>query len=172
MKHPIYLIAAADTNLGIGINNTLPWRLPEDLKHFNRVTSETEASAKRNMVIMGRKTWESLPEKFRPLPKRRNVVITRQEGYEAKGARVVHSIDDAIAEADHLVETIFVIGGAEIYKQSITHEDVSGIYLTHVYKDFECDAFFPVIPPDFSQQKSLGSHKEGDLFYEFMLYTK
>jgi dihydrofolate reductase len=131
----ISLVVAAARNNVIGKGNTLPWSLPNDLKHFREVTAG-------HTVIMGRKTFESIG---RPLPKRRNIVITRQEDYKPEGVEVVGSLDAAIASmpAD---EEAFVIGGGEIFKQALPIAD--RVYLTRVEADVEGDAFFSPLESD------------------------
>ena len=98
----------------IGAGGVMPWHLPEDLKHFRELTGT-------DPVVMGRRTWESLPERYRPLPGRANIVVTRQEGWAAPGAQVVHSVDDALAAAAG--GTVWVIGGAELYGQTLSRAD-------------------------------------------------
>ena len=110
---PINLIFARARNGVIGKDNQLPWHLPEDLAHFKRTTLGQP-------VIMGRKTWDSLPPKFRPLPGRTNLVVTRQADWQAAGATVAHSLAQAQALCDPAQE-VWVIGGAEIYAQSLPY---------------------------------------------------
>jgi dihydrofolate reductase len=170
MKHPIYLIAAADEKNGIGIKGKLPWRLPGDLKFFQKTTEETKDPTKINLVIMGRTTWESIPEQYRPLPGRHNLVLSRNKKFEAPGARVVASLDEALALADESIETVFIIGGAKVFEETIKDERITGIYLTRVHGVFDCDTFFPAIPAKFTQ-KMLGAGEDGDVKYTFELYT-
>lgn len=128
------IVAVAENNV-IGKDNTLIWHLPADMKYFKEKTSG-------HCIITGRKNYESIPEKFRPLPNRTNIVITRQKDYPAPGAIVVGSIEEAIQKAKETKdEEIFIIGGAEIYKQSIELAD--RIYLTQIHNKFDGDAFFP-----------------------------
>ena len=130
------IVAVAENNV-IGKDNTLIWHLPADMKYFKEKTSG-------HCIITGRKNYESIPEKFRPLPNRTNIVITRQKDYNAPGAIVVSSIEDAITKAKATEDSeIFIIGGAEIYRQSIHLAD--RIYLTQIHNKFEGDAFFPEI---------------------------
>ncbi len=127
------IVAVAENNV-IGKNNTLIWHLPADMKFFKEKTTG-------HCVITGRKNYESIPEKFRPLPNRTNIVITRNKNYIATGATVVGSIEDAIEKAKQTNdEEIFIIGGAEIYKQSL--HLVDKIYLTKIHHTFDGDAFF------------------------------
>ena len=130
MKPRLSIISAMAKNRVIGIDNTLPWRLPEDLKHFKALTLG-------HHILMGRKTWESLPGK---LPGRTSVVITRAGDFEAPGAIVAHSIGEAVAACGEDDE-IFFIGGAEIYRQAL--EIADRLYLTEIDADFEGDAWFP-----------------------------
>lgn len=137
---PLILIVVLAKDRAIGRGNRLLWSLPADMAHFREAT-------KGATVIMGRKTWESLPPKFRPLPGRHNIVISRQADYEAEGAVLVHSLDDAVTEARHKDAPIFVIGGAEIYAQAMPLAE--RLVLTEVDDTVaDADAFFPVIDAD------------------------
>jgi len=133
------LIYARAANGVIGLNNQMPWHLPEDLAHFKRTTLGCP-------VLMGRKTWESIPAKFRPLPGRANLVITRQPDWHAEGALVVHSLEEGLSLAlAHCPEgkDLRVMGGAEIYTQAaaIAEEAV----VTEIDATFEGDAFAPTL---------------------------
>jgi dihydrofolate reductase len=134
MKRPeVILIAAVARNGVIGRDDALPWHLPEDLRHFRRVTAG-------HAVLMGRKTWDSLPERFRPLPGRRNVVLTRQADWRAAGAEPMPSLQAALlALAD--CDRVFLIGGAEIYAAGLPLADE--LILTEVQADSEGDTYFP-----------------------------
>lgn len=125
----LHLIVARARNGVIGKDNAMPWYLPEDLKHFKRTTLGKP-------VIMGRKTWESLPK---ALPGRLNIVITRQADYVAEGATVVTSVEDAL-EAVKDMPDAFIMGGAEIYRQ--TMDRVTVAHITVINADFEGDAVF------------------------------
>lgn len=127
----ISIVVAISENNAIGKDNKLLWHLPNDLKHFKQITSG-------NTVIMGRKTFDSVG---RPLPNRRNIIITRNNK-AIDGCEVVHSIEEALKLCVNEIE-VFIVGGAEIYKQSIDITDF--IYLTEVHKTFEADTFFPEI---------------------------
>ena len=131
------LIAAVARNRVIGKNNQLLWHLPEDMKHFREVT-------RGKPVIMGRKTWESLPEKFRPLPGRHNIVVSRNLDYKAPGATLVSSLEDAIHLTRSDDET-FVIGGETLYRQALAQ--AHRLYLTEIDQNYEGDAFFPEVSP-------------------------
>ena len=131
----ISLIVAVAENNVIGKNNSLIWHLPADMKFFKEKTTG-------HCVITGRKNYESIPEKYRPLPNRTNIIITHQKNYTAPGAVVVGSIKDAIEKAEQTGDKeIFIIGGAEIFKQTLHLADK--IYYTKIYHAFEGDTFFP-----------------------------
>lgn len=124
-------IAAVAQNGVIGNNNDLIWRLPDDLKHFKNLT-------KGHTMIMGRKTWESIGAK--PLPHRRHIIITRNFDYEADGAEIVSTIDEAL-ELAHTDEHVFIAGGGEIYKLAMPY--IQRMELTIVHHDFDGDTYFP-----------------------------
>lgn len=132
------IIAALDENRGIGKNNALPWHLSADLKHF-------AATTKGGTVIMGRKTWESLPPAYRPLKDRLNIVVSRGEQALPKGVLLAHSLDEALALAEkhEPQRKAFVIGGALLYVEAIKHPACKELILTHVQGIFDCDTFFP-----------------------------
>lgn len=123
----VSLVVAMADNGVIGKQGALPWRIPEDMRHFKALTIGKPC-------IMGRKTWNSLPKK--PLPGRDNIVVTRDRTFQAEGAIVVHTIDDAVARADR-AEEICVIGGAEIYKAALPR--ATRIHLTEVHSPFAGD---------------------------------
>ena len=128
----ISIIVAISENNAIGKDNQLLWHLPADLKHFKAITSG-------HPIIMGRKTYESIGK---PLPNRRNIIITRQKGLEIPGAEVVNSIPNALSLCS-TTDEVFIIGGAEIYKSALTF--TNRIYLTTIHQHYEADAFFPTL---------------------------
>jgi dihydrofolate reductase len=138
----------------IGRDGGMPWHLPEDLAHFSRLT-------KGHPVIMGRKTWESFPDKYRPLPGRTNIVITRQEGWggtpSAGGAIAVKSLDDALLESQFAPghETVWIIGGGDIFTQSLDLADVAVV--TTIDTAEEGDTFAPELGYDWTAGASLPS---------------
>lgn len=142
----ISIIAVIGTNNELGKENKLLWRLSTDLKHFKEITSG-------HPILMGRKTFESFGSKA--LPKRRNIVITRNESYQAPDIEVVHSLEEALAlvKTNETVAEAFIIGGGEIYKQAMQIADK--LYITYVEAaDKEADAFFPeIIPIVFGETK-------------------
>lgn len=129
------IIVAIDNNYGIGKNNDLLISIPEDMKFFRKMTTDS-------VVIMGKKTLESFPNS-KPLKNRINIVITTDTNYNVEDAIVVHSINDAITEAKKYEKEIFTIGGASIYKQFI--DIVNTLYITKIYKNFNAEVFFPEI---------------------------
>ncbi|WP_119154671.1 dihydrofolate reductase [Caldimonas tepidiphila] len=132
----VALIAAVARNGVIGRDNALLWHLPEDMKHFRRVTLGCP-------VIMGRRTWDSLPDAFRPLPRRRNIVVTRNPQWQAPGAEAAHSIEAALALVAQ-EPRVFVIGGAQLYAEALPRADE--LVLTELDRDFDGDAAFPAWP--------------------------
>ncbi|XP_013387146.1 dihydrofolate reductase isoform X1 [Lingula anatina] len=176
------LVVAMCNNRGIGINGQLPWRLRGDMNFFKKITSETKDPDKKNAVIMGRKTWFSIPEKFRPLANRINVVLSREMKDSPDGAHISRSLEDALSllstpPLSDKVESLFVIGGSAIYEMALKSPQCHRIYLTRVMADFECDTFLP----DFAQDKfamvrdpsvSSDMQTEKDINYQFEVYEK
>lgn len=147
----------------IGADGGIPWHLPEDLRHFRAVTGGST-------VVMGRKTWDSLPERFRPLPGRRNVVITRDAGWRSEGAEVVHSLDDALAAAG---PTAWVIGGGEIYRQALGSAD--RLEVTEVDLTVGGDTVAPAVGDGWtrSTDPAEGWHlAESGIRYRFATYSR
>ncbi len=165
MSGGLTLIAAVAKNGVIGKGNALPWHLPEDLKHFKALTTG-------HAVIMGRKTWESLPPKFRPLPNRLNIVITRDSAYVAPGATVVHALDEAVkVSAGETARKLFVIGGAELYAHALLH--AQRLELTEIDAAFEGDAHFPDF--DRAQWREIrrdSGKSDSGLDYAFVTYER
>ena len=171
-KHPIYLIVAVDENFGIGINGHLPWKFKKEYKYFRDTTKKTDDSTKQNMVIMGKNTWASLPPEYRPLPDRKNMVLTSDVTYSVHGAQTVQSIDEALKLADEKNEKIFILGGGQVFAEALKRPDITGIYLTKICHTFECDTFFPVLPKEFDKIKTLGADEENEIRFEYYLYHK
>ncbi len=139
MSRPLTMIAAVGSNGCIGVDGDLPWRLSEDLKHFRRNTVG-------HAVIMGRRTWDSIG---RPLPKRRNIVVTRQLALRIEGAEVVHSLEEALQLAYEGDEDPRIIGGATLYAEALPL--ATRLLLTEVDQAPEGDTFFPDLGPDWQQ---------------------
>lgn len=164
----VSLIVAASENNVIGKDNDLIWHLPKDMNYFKETTQ-------RHFVIMGRKNFESIPHKFRPLPNRTNVVITRQTSYEAEGCIVVNSMQEALNKAKEANDAEpFIIGGGEIYRLALDNNLVNRIYITRVHKHYEGDTFFPELNKNWkliSSEKYLADEKH-ICDYSFEVYEK
>lgn len=163
----VSLIVAVSKNQVIGRNNKLAWNLPNDMKYFSDMT-------KGHSVIMGRKNWESIPTKFRPLPERKNIVITRNKNFKSKEAFVVNSIEQAIdiSRTDE-DEEVFIIGGGEIYKLGL--EYVDKIYITEIYAEIEGNTFFPKWKKDDWIEISRISHPKDEKHkysFDYIIYKK
>ena len=159
----ISIIVAVSEDLGIGKDNELLWHISEDLKRFKRLTSG-------NTVIMGKKTWESLPRK--PLPGRKNVVLTDNPSETIEGSVTVYSIVDALSKCEKS-EEIFIIGGGSIYRQFMPLAD--RLYITHVHKKAEADIYFPVIDPDVwvaVENEELNSGEPDNIPYNYTVYER
>jgi len=166
------IVVAVDEDLGIGKAGDLPWHLPSDLKHFKLTTTQTVKEQCRNAVIMGRKTWESIPQKFRPLKGRLNIVLSRQKDYELPaGVLLFHSLDSALEElssdkGQREIETIFVVGGGKIYEEAIKSSHCKWLILTRIYKSFDCDTFFPAIENRFEFHSLVGEKRENGIHFK------
>ncbi|KAK3296082.1 dihydrofolate reductase-like domain-containing protein [Chaetomium fimeti] len=154
--HPeLTLIVAATQQMGIGRNGALPWtNLRREMAYFARVTKRPQTQL-QNAVVMGRRTWESIPPRFRPLPGRRNVVVSRSlpsSPPPAEGVVVARSLEEALASgaasAPAASGRVFVIGGAQIYGAALEMREARRVLLTRVRTAFECDTFFPLCLPD------------------------
>ncbi|AMO24543.1 dihydrofolate reductase [Ramlibacter solisilvae] len=157
----IGLIFARARNGVIGKGGVLPWHLPEDLAHFKKVTLGAP-------VIMGRKTWDSLPPRFRPLPGRDNIVITRQGGWQADGARRAASLAEALALCASKPQA-WVIGGAEIFAQALPLAHVAEI--TEIDRDFEGDVFMPPLPAGWAEARRERQTSAAGFDLSFVTYT-
>ncbi|HEV8515638.1 MAG TPA: dihydrofolate reductase [Cyclobacteriaceae bacterium] len=161
------MIAALARNGVIGKANDLPWHLPDDMKFFMQTT-------KGHHVIMGRKNYESLPEKFRPLPNRTSIVVTRQHDYKAPGCIVVHQLEDGVKMAAKNGEPeLFIIGGSEIYKLAMPIADK--LYLTEIDAEIEGDTFFPSYKKESWREISRQHHSSDDrhqFSFDFVVYKK
>ena len=160
----VSLIAAVARNQAIGKDNDLLWNLPDDMRFFRDTT-------RGHAVIMGRKNYESIPPKFRPLPGRQNIIITRQKDFMADGCGIAHSLDEAIEIARRSGEAeVFIVGGAMIYRLALEQKVCDTMYITWVQGEFEADAFFPLV--DFSewQPTEIQMHpKDGKHDFSFVI---
>ncbi len=156
------VIYARARNGVIGVKGDLPWHLPEDLAHFKAITQGCP-------VIMGRKTWDSLPPRFRPLPGRRNIVVTRQAQWQAAGAERAGSLEQAIALCEGAAQA-WVIGGAELYAQALPFAQVAEV--TEIDRDYEGDAFAPTLGPSWSEAARQAHASADGLRFSFVTYNK
>lgn len=173
MSAPFDIVVACDLENGIGLDNDLPWHLPGDLRHFARTTKEAP-EGKRNAVIMGRKTWESVPVKYRPLPGRLNVVLSRSPGALdlPDGVRAAAGLEAGLDIDDPDVHRLFVLGGAQVYRVAVTSERCRWIYLTRILARFGCDAFFPEIEGDYERVEILGELEESGVAYRIERWAR
>jgi len=160
----ISLIAAMTQNRVIGRDNDLPWRLPDDMKYFQDTT-------KGHVVIMGRKNFDSLPQKFKPLPNRTNIVLTRNSNFKVEGCLIFGELDEAISYAKSINESeLFIIGGGEIYKQSLQLADK--IYLTEIHHKLAGDTFFPALDNNWIEKSRVhhGVDSRHTYSFDFVIY--
>jgi dihydrofolate reductase len=158
----VNLIFARAANGVIGNQNTLPWHLPEDLAHFKRLTSGWP-------VVMGRKTWDSLPPRFRPLPGRKNVVVTRQSDWAAAGASRASSLPEALVLCGDAAQ-VWIIGGAQLYTlaEPLAHR----AEVTQIEQDFAGDAFAPTLGADWAETARSSQLSATGLPFSFVTYTR
>ena len=159
----ISIIVAVADDWGIGRDNELLWHIPEDLKRFKRLTTG-------NAVIMGKKTWDSLP--WKPLPGRKNIVLTDNQKDSFEGAVTAFSIDDALKCCDN-GEEIFIIGGGSIYRQFMSIAD--RLYITHVHKKAPADIYFPEIDPkiwEVTESEKGTAEIDGGISYTYTIYSR
>lgn len=163
----ISMIAAVAENRVIGKDNDLVWSLPDDMKFFMTKTSG-------HNIILGRKNYESLPKKYRPLPNRVNIIMTRNDQYKAEGTTVVGSLPEAIQKAEENGEDeVFIIGGGEIYKLGLDVADV--MYITEIKAEFEGDAFFPEYDKSVWKEVERIQHSKDerhDYAFDFVTYER
>jgi dihydrofolate reductase len=157
----ISMITCMDKNRTIGLNNKLPWHLPADLKYFKQLTTN-------NVIIMGRNTYDSIGK---PLPNRRNVVLTRNKEWSVPGVDVVHSVEAVLTK--YKDQNIFIIGGEEVYKQFLGNAD--RLYITLIEKSFSGDSFFPVVQEEQWEltTETIGEKDSSNPYdYKFLVYEK
>ncbi|GAU22063.1 hypothetical protein TSUD_309670 [Trifolium subterraneum] len=175
------VVVAATQDMGIGKDGKLPWRLPTDLKFFKEITTTTSQSGKKNAVVMGRKTWESIPLQFRPLPGRLNVVLTRSSSFDNAAAenvvicRSMSSALELLAASPYgtSIEKIFVIGGGEIFRETLNAPECEAIHITEIHTNIECDTFMPPIDTTvFRPWYSSFPKVENNIRYSFTTYVR
>lgn len=182
------MIAAIDNNNGIGYQGQIPWFIPQDLKYFQDVTSETSETSKTsnknkkkiNVVIMGRLTWESIPKKYRPLKNRLNLIISSQKIDDHNSDLVFKTLDDILFYLEtennkfQNIDKIFIVGGQRMYEEGIKHKDCERLYITHIDKEYQCDKFFPKIDTNIYKVENESDKyitKDG-IKYIFTIYKK
>lgn len=177
------LVVAACNNRGIGVKGQLPWRLKKDMQFFKNVTTETKDPDKQNAVIMGRITYFSIPEKFRPLAKRKNIILSRELKEAPPNTSLVRSLDEAVSlvtgsgELADKIESLFIIGGGLVYKEAMESNYNCRIYLTRVLADIDCDTFFPELDENLYRKVDCedvptGVFTENGLDFKFEVYDK
>ncbi len=168
------IIVAMDKNGGIGKDGNLPWHLSADMKYFKETTLAA-APGKKNAVIMGRKTWQSIPDRFRPLAGRVNAILTRNDDIVLpKDCFRFSDISETLDTLSHNgdLEQIFVIGGASLYAQTINLLECKKLYITRIDDVFDCDVFFPKIPQGFVPSSESGKFFENGYSFSFLQYEK
>ena len=161
----VSLIVAVSENGVIGKDNDLIWHLPNDMRFFKETTMG-------HHVIMGRKNFESIPHKYRPLPNRTNIVITRQSYYKAEGCIVINSVEAALEIAKQNGDTEpFIIGGGQIYKIALENNLVDRIYLTKVHHSFEGDTFFPELNTEWKEIARIDNKADEKHSYDYDFIT-
>lgn len=168
------IIAACSLNGGIGRNNTIPWNIPDDLKHFQQITTDCP-SGLMNVVIMGKNTWESLPKK--PLSKRINIIVSSSlEKEPEKNVYVAKSFEDALLLVSLMPRThnVFVIGGSSLYNEALNHPNCHKVYITHVLRHIQCDVMFPLetLFSKFPICHEGAINKHNEYLYTFCMYSK
>jgi len=170
---PVHIIVAIDEKFGIGKDGDLPWNLTGDLKYFRDTTCTTSSPKKRNVVLMGRKTWQSIPKQFQPLHDRINIILTHNKSLDVPdGVLKAESFDQVLQmvkseQLKNIIETVFVIGGEQVYKETLRHPECNKLYVTQVHGSYNCDVFFPNFSDDFTKVKSSTPHNEGPIIYHF-----
>src|SRR5690554_2102842 len=161
------IIVAKDNRNGIGKENDLPWHLPADMKFFRETTTG-------HIVLMGRKNYDSIPERFRPLANRLNIILTRNKDYQQADCLVLHSIDDVkkwMLENKNDERTLFVIGGGEIFSQFMKNDLVDEMFVTHIDTVVDSDVFFPEIDENKWEKTQVASHlKDEKNPYDFTVW--
>ena len=164
----VSLIVAVAKNRVIGKDNDLIWNLPKDMRFFKEKTTG-------HHVIMGRKNFESIPEKYRPLPNRTNIIVTRKQQYETKNILTVNSVKEGIeiAKRNNDKEP-FIIGGGEIYELSLKEDLVDKIYLTKLHKEFSGDTFFPILDKKWKEihRVDVKADENHECAFSFLTYVK
>jgi dihydrofolate reductase / thymidylate synthase len=177
MTLPFSVVVAVDNRWGIGKNGKIPWHLSADLKYFKTLTTKTTFPDKKNLVVMGRRTWESLPKSYQPLPGRINCILSRKADLSIpSGVVTAQSFDEVLSLAanwkDPAVDQIFVIGGGQVYEAAVKHPLCQKIYLTKIFQDYQCDAFFPEDLDQFQVTHQRPALIDSGIKYAFLEYER
>ncbi|XP_061386277.1 dihydrofolate reductase, partial [Musca vetustissima] len=179
------LIVAVCENFGIGLKGDLPWRLKSELKYFSNTTKRVRDPSKRNVVIMGRRTYFGVPESKRPLAERLNIVLstTLKPADLPSSVLLYPNLEAAMKfletddEMKKQIETVWIVGGSGVYAEAMASERCHRLYLTKIHATFECDTFFPSIPDDFKEvdvdeETPKGIQEENNIKYEYKILEK
>lgn len=171
------LIVAVDDENGIGKNGDLSWDIPEDMKYFKKITTTTKSAKKQNAVIMWRTTWESIPKKYRPLPKRYNCILSRSYIDGTRNSEWWYEFSSLDATLKHLeqqenIENIFIIWWAQLYNKVLRDHRLTKAYITRVYQKYHCDVFFNGLPLDFKLSSRSEMKQYKWLEFEFSIYKR
>lgn len=174
------IVLAVDEKNGLWKKWDLAWKIPGDMKYFKDITSQTNDLAKLNAVIMWRKTWESIPSKFRPLSNRINCILSRKLKVEDMWSKIdnfvlhFNSFDHCLSELESKenIENIFIVGWANLYNQVLDNPMLDKIYITKISGDFSCDVFFDGVPEKFELESKSESCNENNIEYNFCIYKK
>ena len=164
------IIVAMCKNRGMGFKNTIPWHLSSDLQRFKYLTTSFE---NKYNVIMGRKTWDSLPNKYKPLPKRKNIIISSKKDIIKQENVIVYNDINLIK--NHYTEinkNTWIIGGTQIYNYALENDLVNSILVTVIDNEFECDVFFPKIPSKFQLKYESPYKLENNIIYKYQQWVK
>ncbi len=174
MRSFCIIVAATQKDRGIGYKNTIPWKLKQDMQEFKSITLDAKDDM-QNAVVMGRKTWESIPKKFRPLQGRFNIVLTRDTSgkCETSGAVQANSLKEAFKLLPDDIDQIFIAGGAALYAEALQSPYCEQVYVTTIFKDYLCDTFFPILDLSKFELKTAGSiQQQDDVHFQFTHYIK
>jgi len=172
------IIVAFDDKNWIWKNNDLAWRISADLKNFKKITTNSE-NWKKNAVVMWRKTWESIPEKFKPLPDRKNFILSSKKNFLSEKkfsdeVKIFSDFENFLKEVsfDEEIDKIFVIWWWQIYKSVISNKNCEKIFLTKVFWDFWCEKFFQEIPENFEKKNESEIFEENWIKFQFLEFVK
>jgi len=174
----INIVVAIDQNNGIGKDGQLPWHLSADLKHFKKITTSHEKEGCQNVVLMGRKTWESIPAEFRPLKGRVNIVLSSKLSTQLPdGVLKADSFEKAflLMEEDERISAdskVFVIGGQKMFEAALSLPNCTQVFVTHILKEFPCDVFFPAFFSEFEEILRSATEEDSGLSFYFALYKR